>query len=241
MRVALRYGDLPHARYVLGRLAGVAPRADLEVEHIFPLSPGGAWSGDGERRVGGLQRRRAEQPSCARADARQPRAAGGAAGRARAGRRRSPRSGRAIYPRSEDRRDEGAGGCRTVGHRGDHRADGAPDDGVPADLGSVPRPSESMTTTSRRSSTRSAAAAGRGAGSASSSTSSTAASTGRSTTSSTSSTASSSGSGRTPARTSSPTARAAAGRSSPRRPGTASGTSSPTGSSSTWAGTRSTC
>ena len=49
MRVALRYGDLPHARYVLGRLADVAPRPDLEVEHIFPLSPGSTWSGDGER------------------------------------------------------------------------------------------------------------------------------------------------------------------------------------------------
>ncbi|GAA1951763.1 DUF262 domain-containing protein [Microbacterium deminutum] len=49
VRVALKYGDLPHARYVLGRLAGVAPGGDLEVEHVFPLSPGNEWSGDGER------------------------------------------------------------------------------------------------------------------------------------------------------------------------------------------------
>ena len=49
VRVALRYGELPHARYVLGRLMDVAPGADVEVEHIFPLSPGNAWSGDGVR------------------------------------------------------------------------------------------------------------------------------------------------------------------------------------------------
>lgn len=49
LRIALRYGDLPHARYVLGRLEDVTPRGDLEVEHIFPLAPSPAWSGDGER------------------------------------------------------------------------------------------------------------------------------------------------------------------------------------------------
>ncbi|GAA1989375.1 DUF262 domain-containing protein [Microbacterium pumilum] len=49
VRVALKYGDLPHAPYVLGRLAGVDRLNDLEVEHIFPLSPGNAWSGDGVR------------------------------------------------------------------------------------------------------------------------------------------------------------------------------------------------
>jgi hypothetical protein len=49
VRVALKYGALPHPAYVLGRLAGVDRVIDLEVEHIFPLSPGDAWSGDGVR------------------------------------------------------------------------------------------------------------------------------------------------------------------------------------------------
>ncbi|WP_137843510.1 DUF262 domain-containing protein [Microbacterium sp. 2FI] len=48
VRVALKYTPLPHARYVLGRLAD-ADGADLDVEHIFPLAPGDAWSGDGVR------------------------------------------------------------------------------------------------------------------------------------------------------------------------------------------------
>lgn len=49
VRVALKYGALPHAAYVLGRLAGVDSVAGLDVEHIVPLSPGDAWSGDGAR------------------------------------------------------------------------------------------------------------------------------------------------------------------------------------------------
>lgn len=49
VRVALKYGDLPHAAYVLGRLSDVDGATDLDVEHIFPLAPGDAWSGDGER------------------------------------------------------------------------------------------------------------------------------------------------------------------------------------------------
>jgi len=48
-RVGLKYGDLPHAAYVLGRLADVDPDG-LEIEHVVPLSPGDDWSGDGERR-----------------------------------------------------------------------------------------------------------------------------------------------------------------------------------------------
>ena len=47
--VALKYSELPHARYVLGRLAGVDGAGGLDVEHIFPLAPGDAWSGDGVR------------------------------------------------------------------------------------------------------------------------------------------------------------------------------------------------
>ena len=49
VRVALKYGALPHPAYVLGRLAGVDATDDLHVEHIFPLAPGDAWTGDGSR------------------------------------------------------------------------------------------------------------------------------------------------------------------------------------------------
>ena len=49
VRVALKYGALPHAAYVLGRLADVDSLDGLDVEHIFPLAPGDAWSGDGTR------------------------------------------------------------------------------------------------------------------------------------------------------------------------------------------------
>jgi hypothetical protein len=49
VRVALKYGDLPHPRQVLGRLAGVDPAADIDVEHVFPAVPGDSWSGDGAR------------------------------------------------------------------------------------------------------------------------------------------------------------------------------------------------
>ncbi len=49
VRVALRFGDLPHAAYVLGRLAGVATPRGLDIEHIFPLAPADTWSGDGQR------------------------------------------------------------------------------------------------------------------------------------------------------------------------------------------------
>ena len=50
VRVALKYGALPHPEYVLARVAGVDRAIDLEVEHIFPLAPGDAWSGDGVRK-----------------------------------------------------------------------------------------------------------------------------------------------------------------------------------------------
>jgi hypothetical protein len=49
VRVALKFGDLPHASYVLGRLADVTATADLDIEHVFPLTPGDGWSGDGDR------------------------------------------------------------------------------------------------------------------------------------------------------------------------------------------------
>jgi hypothetical protein len=49
VRVALKYSDLPHPAYVLGRLAGVDSMVDLTVDHVFPLAPADTWSGDGER------------------------------------------------------------------------------------------------------------------------------------------------------------------------------------------------
>ena len=49
VRVALKYGELPQPAYVLGRLTGVDSLAEVGVEHIVPLAPGDAWSGDGER------------------------------------------------------------------------------------------------------------------------------------------------------------------------------------------------
>ncbi len=49
VRVALKYGDLPHTAYVLGRLAGIDVPFELDVEHIFPLAPSDNWSGDGSR------------------------------------------------------------------------------------------------------------------------------------------------------------------------------------------------
>ncbi len=49
VRVALKYSDLPHAAYVLGRIGGVDSLSGLEVDHVFPLAPADTWSGDGER------------------------------------------------------------------------------------------------------------------------------------------------------------------------------------------------
>ncbi|MBA8816257.1 hypothetical protein FHX48_001330 [Microbacterium halimionae] len=49
VKVALKYGQLPHALYVLGRLAGATDLSECDVEHIFPLAPGDNWSGDGKR------------------------------------------------------------------------------------------------------------------------------------------------------------------------------------------------
>ncbi|MFG6445574.1 DUF262 domain-containing protein [Microbacterium sp. P07] len=52
VRVGLKYSELPHAAYVLHRLAGIdapAGASDLELEWIFPPAPSQAWSGDGSR------------------------------------------------------------------------------------------------------------------------------------------------------------------------------------------------
>lgn len=45
----LKYSELPHPAYVLGRLEGVDDTADFDVEHIVPTVPSDGWSGDGHR------------------------------------------------------------------------------------------------------------------------------------------------------------------------------------------------
>ncbi len=49
VRVALKYGALPHPAYVLGRLAGLHTLESFDVDHIEPLAPGDSWTGDGIR------------------------------------------------------------------------------------------------------------------------------------------------------------------------------------------------
>lgn len=46
---ALKYVDLPHPHYVLGRIACVDGAGALDLEHIVPLAPGDTWTGDGVR------------------------------------------------------------------------------------------------------------------------------------------------------------------------------------------------
>jgi hypothetical protein len=45
----LKYSELPHPAYVLGRLEGVDDTSDFDVEHIVPTVPSDSWSGDGLR------------------------------------------------------------------------------------------------------------------------------------------------------------------------------------------------
>lgn len=49
IRAALKYSELPHPAYVLGRLAGLDDLRDLDVDHVAPLSPSESWTGDGVR------------------------------------------------------------------------------------------------------------------------------------------------------------------------------------------------
>lgn len=49
-RVGLKYGDLPHAHYVLGRLASTNGADGLDIEHVVPIAPSDDWSPDGVRR-----------------------------------------------------------------------------------------------------------------------------------------------------------------------------------------------
>ncbi|MCK6080907.1 DUF262 domain-containing HNH endonuclease family protein [Microbacterium sp. EYE_5] len=49
-RVGLRYGGLPHAGFVLSRLAGVDADADVVLDHVLPAAPSDDWTGDGTRR-----------------------------------------------------------------------------------------------------------------------------------------------------------------------------------------------
>jgi hypothetical protein len=45
----LKYGELPHPAYVLGRIEGVDDTSDFDVESIVPPVPATTWSGDGVR------------------------------------------------------------------------------------------------------------------------------------------------------------------------------------------------
>ncbi len=45
----LKYAELPHAAYVLGRIEGVDDTTGFDVEHIVPTAPADTWSGDGIR------------------------------------------------------------------------------------------------------------------------------------------------------------------------------------------------
>ncbi|MFJ4045338.1 DUF262 domain-containing protein [Microbacterium sp. NPDC089987] len=45
----LKYGELPHPAYVLGRIEGVEDLTDFDVETIVPPVPATTWSGDGTR------------------------------------------------------------------------------------------------------------------------------------------------------------------------------------------------
>ncbi|WP_295011027.1 DUF262 domain-containing protein [uncultured Microbacterium sp.] len=49
VRVALKFTDLPHAAYVLGRIQQVADPSGFDVEHLVPPMPHDGWTGDGVR------------------------------------------------------------------------------------------------------------------------------------------------------------------------------------------------
>ncbi|MET2012574.1 DUF262 domain-containing protein [Microbacterium chocolatum] len=50
VRVALKFSPLPHAAFVLGRLAGLTAPEGYDVDHIAPVVPGEAWTG-GDGRI----------------------------------------------------------------------------------------------------------------------------------------------------------------------------------------------
>ncbi|VXC32984.1 conserved hypothetical protein [Microbacterium sp. 8M] len=49
IRVALKFADLPHALYVLGRIQGAKDPGGYDVEYVVPPAPHNNWSGDGVR------------------------------------------------------------------------------------------------------------------------------------------------------------------------------------------------
>ena len=111
----------PIPAYVLGRLADVDSLDGLDVEHVFPLAPGAAWTGDGVREWADYSE---DEQNSHRALAQtlgnlalleQPLAE-------RAMDASFPQKRTAIYPRSSDRGDPRPGGRGRVGHRRDRRA-----------------------------------------------------------------------------------------------------------------------
>ncbi|MDL9979674.1 DUF262 domain-containing protein [Microbacterium sp. ASV49] len=49
VRMALKYGELPHPAYILERLGDVTDATDLELAYVLPLAPGDTWTADGAR------------------------------------------------------------------------------------------------------------------------------------------------------------------------------------------------
>lgn len=49
IRAALKYSELPHPTYVLGRIAGLDTTEGTDVDRVVPLAPSDTWSGDGTR------------------------------------------------------------------------------------------------------------------------------------------------------------------------------------------------
>ena len=49
-RVGLKFSELPHPHYVLGRLSDIDPDIHADLDHIVPLAPATEWTGDGLRR-----------------------------------------------------------------------------------------------------------------------------------------------------------------------------------------------
>ncbi|WP_435745244.1 DUF262 domain-containing protein [Microbacterium sp. PMB16] len=233
----LKYSELPHAAYVLGRLEGVDDVDGFDVEHVVPAAPGDSWSGDGLRpwseysedeqnshralapTLGNLTL--LEQPLSERVFG-SPFPV-----------KRDEAYRRSIVPATRALADSTSWSTASISQRTLSLTNDVlriwarpalpeiDDDGLTPILDAVRR-------------------RGWPAGSASSTTSSTAESAGRSQTSSTSSIGSSGARGPTPGPRLSGTAPSTAVRSTTRWPGKGSGMTSTTPTSSTWAGTRTT-
>ena len=130
-----RYGDLPHAPYVLGRLAGRRRRCAGSRSSTSSRSPrrrlerrraaaSGRTTATTSRTAIARSRRRSATSRCSRSRSPSARSTP-----------RSPRSGRRSTRGATIAATQRARGRPGVGHRGDRRAHGSPHRRVPADLG----------------------------------------------------------------------------------------------------------